>query len=127
MLNRSLVVSRWPSAGPRKGWSSSAMRVASMLVEILRVAIVDGEEGISNRQVHRGSRAGAAQAPALCDKTARSRAASVVQTRVKKASGQLTVLGSQFVYQEKGSTVRVTWVGLGFGPRMKLAFGYLRG
>src|SRR5579863_8824382 len=37
---RSLVVSRWSSAGPRKGWSRSAMRAGS-----IRLPIVDGDGG----------------------------------------------------------------------------------
>jgi hypothetical protein len=40
MFCKSLVVSRWSSADPRKGWSSSAMRAGS-----IRLPIVDGGGG----------------------------------------------------------------------------------
>jgi hypothetical protein len=43
MLRRSLVVSLWSLAGPRKGWRSSAMRVV-----FIRIEIVDGGEEILN-------------------------------------------------------------------------------
>ena len=40
MSCKSLVVSRWSLADPRKGWSSSAMRAES-----IRLPIVDGDGG----------------------------------------------------------------------------------
>jgi len=79
MFCRSLVVSRWSSAFPRKGSSSSAMRVGSM-----RVAIVDGWGEISNRRVGGGGDREASQARGYCvAKNATHRAARLDASRRK--------------------------------------------
>jgi hypothetical protein len=53
MLSKSLVVSRWSSADPRKGWSSSAMRAGS-----IRLPIVDGGGGFRESAWKLGGKGG---------------------------------------------------------------------